>query len=70
MTKWSYRFEPASDGTKVTESFEMLRDMPWYFRFADRFLMGVKDRTADLVTSMGETLQRLKIAIEEHDTPS
>jgi Polyketide cyclase / dehydrase and lipid transport len=68
MTRWSYRFEPASDGTKVTESFEMLREMPWYFRFADRFLMGVKDRTADLVASMGETLQRLKIAIEKHDT--
>src|SRR5258706_1140585 len=29
MTKWSYRFEPSSDGTTVTETFEMLADMPW-----------------------------------------
>jgi hypothetical protein len=60
MTKWSYRFEPASEHTNVTESFEMLRDMPWYFRLADRLLMGVKDRKADLETNMQETLRRLK----------
>jgi Polyketide cyclase / dehydrase and lipid transport len=64
MTKWSYRFEPASDHTNVTESFEMLRDMPWYFRLADRLLMGVKDRKADLETNMQETLRRLKAATE------
>src|SRR5450755_3838764 len=62
MTKWSYRFEPASEHTTVTESFELLRDMPWYFRFADRFLMGIKDRKADLETNMQETLRRLKAA--------
>jgi Polyketide cyclase / dehydrase and lipid transport len=64
MTRWSYRFEPASDHAKVTESFEMLRDMPWYFRLADRLLMGVKDRKADLETNMQETLRRLKAATE------
>ena len=64
MTKWSYRFEPASDHTDVTESFEMLRAMPWYFRLADRLLMGVKDRKADLETNMQETLRRLKAATE------
>ncbi|HEY5013229.1 MAG TPA: SRPBCC family protein [Acidimicrobiia bacterium] len=64
MTKWSYRFEPAADHTNVTESFEMLRDMPWYFRLADRLLMGVKDRKADLETNMRETLRRLKTATE------
>jgi Polyketide cyclase / dehydrase and lipid transport len=64
MTKWSYRFEPASDLTKVTESFAMLRDMPWYFRLADRLLMGVKDRKTDLETNMSETLRRLKAATE------
>lgn len=67
MTKWSYRFEPTPGGTKMTESFEMLRDMPWYFRLADRLLMGVKDRKADLETNMGETLRRLKVAAENHD---
>lgn len=64
MTKWSYRFEPAGDGTTVTESFEMLMDMPWYFTVTDRLVMGVKDRKADLEANMGVTLQRLKVAVE------
>jgi hypothetical protein len=64
MTKWSYRFDPVGEHTKVTESFEMMRDMPWYFRVADRLLMGIDDRRADLVTGMQETLQRLKAATE------
>ena len=68
MTKLSYRFEPASDHTNVTESFEMLRDMPWYFRLADRLLMGVKDRKADLETNMQETLRRLRAATENRGT--
>jgi hypothetical protein len=67
MTKWTYRFDPVVDGTTVTESFEMLSDMPWYYRFADRYLMGVKDRTADLVSNMEATLQRLKTATEHLD---
>lgn len=65
MTKWSYRFERGSDCTSVTESFEMLRNMPWYFRVSDRLLMGVSDREVDLAMNMGETLRRLKAAIEK-----
>jgi len=64
MTRWTYRFEAIADGTEVTESFEMLRDMPWYFRLADRLLMGVTDREADLKTNLEETLQRLKRVAE------
>ena len=64
MTKWSYRFEPAPNGTVVSESFEMLRDLPWYFKLTERFVMGVKDRPADLEKNMAETLQRLKAAAE------
>ena len=68
MTKWSYRFEPTSNGTTVTESFEMLADMPWYFVLGDRLLMGVKDRHADLEKNMADTLQRLKAASERRGT--
>jgi Polyketide cyclase / dehydrase and lipid transport len=66
MTKWSYEFRPTADdtGTVVTESFEMLRDMPWYFRAADRWLMGIRDRERDLVTNMGQTLARIKAVVE------
>ena len=68
MTKWSYRFEPSANGSVVTESFELLADMPWYFRLSDRLLMGVQDRQADLEKNMTETLQRLKTAAEKHDS--
>jgi hypothetical protein len=64
MTKWSYKFEPVAGHTKVTESFELLRDLPWYFRVADRRLMGVADRKADLEAGMQQTLERLKAAAE------
>jgi hypothetical protein len=65
MTKWSYRFEASSaQTTKVTESFELLRDLPWYFRVADRRMMGIDDRKADLEAGMQETLERLKAAVE------
>ena len=46
------------------DRLEMLDDMPWYFALGDRFLMGVKDRQADLEKNMTETLQRLKSASE------
>jgi uncharacterized protein YndB with AHSA1/START domain len=67
-TKWSYRFEPADGGTTVTESFEMLMDIPWYFTLADRLLMGVKDRKADLEDGMRVTLDRLRVAAEGDDS--
>ena len=67
MTKWTYRFDPVVGGTNVAESFEMLRDMPWYYCIADRYLMGIKDRRADLVSNMEATLQRLRAATEDLD---
>lgn len=63
-TKWNYRFRPEGGGTTVTESFEMLADLPWYLRLAERVLMGVADRKADLESGMSETLRRLHAAVE------
>jgi hypothetical protein len=48
LIRWTYRFEPEGGGTRLVESFEMLRDLPWYFVLSDRFVMRVKDRRADL----------------------
>jgi hypothetical protein len=62
--RWTYRFAAAESGTKVTESFEMLRDIRWYYAFAERWLMRITDRRADLERGMGETLQRIKQVIE------
>jgi uncharacterized protein YndB with AHSA1/START domain len=64
MTKWAYRLAPDGDGTRVTESFEMIIDVPWYFTASERWLMGVKDRKADLEANMAKTLEGLKAAVE------
>jgi hypothetical protein len=64
MTKWRYLFEPAGDGgTRVTESFEMVDDVPAYVSFGER-LMRIKDRKADLEAGMQRTLERIKAAAE------
>jgi len=63
-TKWSYRFEPEGGGTKVTESFEIMNDMPGYITFTEKYVMRIKDRKADLVNNMQATLTRIKTAAE------
>ena len=68
MTNWTYRFVPTGTGTNVVESFTMLADQPWYYALADRLVMGVKDRKADLEEGMRRTLERIKAVAE--DRPS
>ena len=68
MTRWGYRFEPGSPNTTVTESFEMLRDMPRYLKWADRVLMSVTDRQGDLETAMAQTLATLKTTSEHNSS--
>jgi hypothetical protein len=63
-TRWTYRFEADGTGTKLSESFELLRDTPAMYAFAERWLMRVKDRKADLERSMSETLGRIKQVVE------
>jgi hypothetical protein len=63
-TRWSYELEPDGSGTRVTESFETLVDVPWYFVASERWLMRIKDRKADLEANMATTLERLKTAVE------
>jgi uncharacterized protein YndB with AHSA1/START domain len=64
LTKWTYRFEPDGDGTKVTESFEMMADVPGAIVFAEKYLMRIKDRKANLERDMQATLERIKAAVE------
>ena len=64
LTKWTYRFEDADGGTGITESFEIVNDLPWYINFGDRYVLGIKDRKADLEQGMQETLGRIKKAAE------
>src|SRR5262245_16366759 len=69
-TRWTYRIEPDGSGSKLTESFEMLRDIRWYYAFAERWLMRVKDRRADLERGMTETLERIKRVVESERSSS
>jgi len=55
-------------GTKLSESFEMLRDIRWYYAFVERWLMRVDDRKADLERAMTETIGRVKRAAEAEST--
>ena len=42
----------------------MVADMPRSISLTERYLMGVKDRHADLVKNMEATLSRIKSAVE------
>src|SRR5438309_8006061 len=65
LTRWTYRFEEATDGgTEVVESFEIMNDLPWYINFGDRHILGIKDRKADLEANMTKTLARIKAVAE------
>ena len=63
-TKWTYRFEPSGDGTDVIESFEVLATIPLYVRLGQKFMMGSKDRGAELEANMRLTLERIKSSVE------
>jgi uncharacterized membrane protein len=58
-TRWRYRFEPAGDATRVTESYEV-RWIPTWARIIDV----PTNRHRELVEAMRHTLQHLKAAAE------
>jgi uncharacterized protein YndB with AHSA1/START domain len=64
LTKWTYAFEPDGTGVKVTESFEMVNDLPRVVALTEKYLMRIKDRRASLIDGMEKTLGRLKSAVE------
>ena len=66
VIKWTYQFDADGTGTKLSESFELLRDLPWYYAVAQRWGMGVKDRRADLEHGIEVTLDRIKKVLETH----
>ena len=58
-TLWRYRFEPTTNGTRVTEGYEV-RWIPTWARILDVPL----NRHKDLLKGMRTTLERLKVAAE------
>lgn len=71
-TMWRYTFEPAGDGTIVTESFEIVKEPGVVGKWFTRLGTGVPwdDRAADLEQGMRETLERLKEVAESATTSS
>ncbi len=62
--RWRYDLEPVQGGTRVTESFELPKPLGFVSRLTTRLFLGVRDREADLVAGMQQTLQRLGAAAE------
>jgi uncharacterized protein YndB with AHSA1/START domain len=61
LVRWTYRFDPARGGTRVTESFDV-QWLPFTARLAEDFLM--RDRDRRRLASMQATLERIKAAAE------
>lgn len=62
--EWRYRLEPERDGTRVIESYEVLKPISPIGWFVIGTLYGCKDRRAELRAGMEQSLQRLKAVVE------
>jgi hypothetical protein len=67
--EWRYRFEPDGDGTLVTESYTVTKNLSPVGWFIIGVLFARKDRRADLRAGMKETLQRLRATVESARPP-
>lgn len=61
VARWSYSFEPAAGGTRVTESWEMHRPPP---NLADAPYEKLVERREAIRASIRHTLDALKVALE------
>ncbi|CAN5502358.1 SRPBCC family protein [soil metagenome] len=62
--RWGYRFEPTSQGTRVTEYRREVGPKPAYVRLAYAARLLGRDPDAVVRSGMAETLVRLKAAAE------
>ncbi len=68
--EWRYRFEPEGTGTRITESYRVVKPLRLFGWFIIGTLYGMKDRRGDLRASMGRTLERLAEMLEVPDSES
>ena len=62
VARWEYRFEPADDGTTVTETWTDERG--WFITVAGKLVSGVPDRAEHNRAGMERTLEALAAAAE------
>lgn len=61
---WRYRFEPEGSGTRVTESYEVVRPITRLGWLVITYGFGSPDRRGDLRRGMLQTLERLRGLVE------
>jgi hypothetical protein len=61
---WRYRMTASSTGTRLEESYEVVKPPAKAVMWLTEKLTGITDRTADLNASMSETLKRIRLAAE------
>jgi uncharacterized protein YndB with AHSA1/START domain len=70
-TVWRYALEPIGDqGTRITESFQLVKPLGAASRFVTRITTGVRDRRADLEDNVRQSLARIKEILEAGDRPA
>jgi hypothetical protein len=67
LTRWTYRIEEggAAGTSEVTESFEMLRDLPKVLDLFERLVLRIPDRQQDLQANIETSLERLRRVVEQ-----
>jgi len=61
---WRYEMEADGSGTKLTESYDVVKPGPAFLDKVIDKMIGVEDRGADLVEGMQQTIERVKAAAE------
>jgi hypothetical protein len=61
---WRYSIEPEGDGTRLTESYEVVKPDWRITNWFNGLLLGVADRDEDLIAGMRTTLAGVKAAAE------
>jgi hypothetical protein len=65
---WSYALEPDGAGTRVTESYQVVRPMTRAMWFVIERVCGRLDRRSDLQAGMRQTLEKVKAIAEQEQT--
>lgn len=68
--EWRYTFEPQGNGTLVTESYTVVKDVNMLGWFIIDTLAGLKDRRTDLQNGMTASLERIAAIVETPIRPA
>jgi hypothetical protein len=67
---WRYRFDPVDGGTRVTESYEVVRPISRLGWFAIERIFRGGNRREVLREGMRQTLERIRLAVETQPDPA